>query len=139
MGSSRSCIGSIKVFATNFGITSNDEAELRAMIVVLRLCQQIGITQVDIECDSKIVVDWISRGSCRVWYLWDFWEELLNLLQLFEMQISHVFREGNQVADFLAKLGATGLSQYFYSSTDLPRLARGLVCLDQLGVVYLHK
>ena len=55
------------------------------------------------------------------------------------MHLSHVFREGNQVADFLTKLGANGLSQHFYSSTDLPRLARGLVRLDQLGTVYLRK
>ena len=105
----------------------------------LKLCQELGITHVDIECDSKIVVDWISKESYKIWYLWDFLEDLLKLLQFFQVHLSHVFREGNQVADFLAKLGANGLSQQFYSSTDLPRLARGLIRLDQLGIIYLHK
>ncbi|CAI9782084.1 unnamed protein product [Fraxinus pennsylvanica] len=79
----------LAAFATNFGIESNNEAELRATIEGLKLCQHIGAFHVDLECDSKIVVDWMLKLKCTVWYLWDFGEKLLNLMSLFEIQVSH--------------------------------------------------
>ncbi|XP_022861480.1 uncharacterized protein LOC111381868 [Olea europaea var. sylvestris] len=104
----------LAAFATNFGIASNNEAELRAIIEGLKLCQHIGCFHVDIECDSKIVVEWMLKRKCTVW-------------------------KGNQVADLLAKMGAQGLMQRFTSCGDLPEQARGLVRLDRIGVLYLHK
>lgn len=63
----------LAAFATNFGIAaSNNEAELRAIIEGLKLCQHIGCFHVDIECDSKIVVEWMLKRKCTAWYLWDF-------------------------------------------------------------------
>ncbi|CAI9781002.1 unnamed protein product [Fraxinus pennsylvanica] len=127
----------LAAFATNFGIASNNEAELRALLEGLKLCQHIGVFHVDVECDSKIVVEWMLKRKCTVWYLWDFWEELLNLMNLFEIQVSHQFQEGNQVADFLAKMGAHGVTQRF--SIGLPMYARGLARLDRIGVPYIRK
>ncbi|CAI9758516.1 unnamed protein product [Fraxinus pennsylvanica] len=129
----------LAAFATNFGIASNNEAELRALLEGLKFCQHIGVFHVDVECDSKIVVEWMLKCKCIVWYLWDFWEELLNLMNLFEIQVSHQFREGNQVADLLAKMGAHGVTQRFTSGTDLPMYARGLARLDRIGVPYIRE
>ncbi|CAI9757448.1 unnamed protein product [Fraxinus pennsylvanica] len=95
-------------FASQLGKTTNTEAELRAIIEGLKVCQQLGACAVEIECDYLIIVNWLKIRKCTVWYLWDFWEELLGLIQLFEVHVMHQYREGNQVADALAKLGAKG-------------------------------
>lgn len=86
-------------YMTNFGIASNNEAQLRAIIVGLKLCQEIDVNHVDIECDFMIV-NWILNSRCIIWYLCGFWDELLALWQFFEVKITHIFREGNEVADF---------------------------------------
>ncbi|CAI9757138.1 unnamed protein product [Fraxinus pennsylvanica] len=111
---------------------SNNEAELKATIEGLKLCQHIGAFHVDLECDSKIVVDLMLKRKCTVWYLWDFWEQLWKLMSLFEIHVSH------QVADLLAKMGAQGITQLFTSSTGLPVYTRGLVRLERIGVPYLR-
>ncbi|CAI9775522.1 unnamed protein product [Fraxinus pennsylvanica] len=129
----------LAAFATNFGIASNNEAELRALLEGLKLCQHIGVFHVDVECDSKIVVEWMLKRKCTVWYLWDFWEELLNLMNLFEIQVSHQFREENQVANLLAKMDAHGVTQRSTPGTELPMYARGLTRLDRIGVPYIRK
>lgn len=89
-------------YMTNFGIASNNEAQLRAIIVGLKLCQEIDVNHVDIECDFMIV-NWILNSRCIIWYLCGFWDELLALWQFFEVKITHIFREGNEVADFFGK------------------------------------
>lgn len=57
----------LAAFATSFGIAIN-EARLRAIIEGLILCQALGISKVDIECDSNIVVDWMLNRTCTIWY-----------------------------------------------------------------------
>lgn len=60
-------------------------------------------------------------------------------MSLFEIQVSHQFRKGNQVADLLEKMGAQRVMQRFPSCGDLPEQAQGLVWLDHIGVPYLCK
>lgn len=57
----------LAAFATSFGIATN-EAQLRAIIEGLILCQALGISQLDIECDSDIIVDWKLNHTCTIWY-----------------------------------------------------------------------
>ena len=55
-----------------------------------------------------VVISWWNRGRCGVWYLEDFWEELVGLTRTLNCHFQHVFREGNKVAGWLAKEGALG-------------------------------
>ncbi|CAI9766084.1 unnamed protein product [Fraxinus pennsylvanica] len=77
----------------------------------LKLCQHLGVSQVEIECDFLIVVNWMLNLQCTVWYLWDFWEELLALVPHFEVHVAHQFREGNQVADMLTNVRTQAMYQ----------------------------
>lgn len=68
-----------------------------------------------------------------MWYLEDFWEEIVELTCSVQCQFQHVFREGNRVADWLAKEGASGSDWDFFNFYNLPRVLRGLCRLDSLG------
>ncbi|KAG2724482.1 hypothetical protein I3760_01G019600 [Carya illinoinensis] len=68
----------------------------------------LGLHQVDIESDSLICVSWVQKKHCGVWYLEDFWEGPMRLYEGGDFSIHHVYREGNALADFLAKMGAQG-------------------------------
>lgn len=61
-----------------------------------------SIDNVVIESDSMVIVGWLQIKVCSLRYLWNFWEDILQALEGLSFQISHVLREGNGAADFLA-------------------------------------
>lgn len=68
-----------------------------------------------------------------------FWESLENDLQGINYTIKHLFREGNQVVDWLAQHGESENSCRFINQRELPQWLRGAICLDKLGYPHLHK
>ncbi|XP_042952180.1 uncharacterized protein LOC122289263 [Carya illinoinensis] len=61
-------------FSEFFGFGTNNAAEMRALSRGLRMCKEHGFYQVEVECDSSLLVHWVVTKACNVWYLWDFWE-----------------------------------------------------------------
>ncbi|KAK0606889.1 hypothetical protein LWI29_005714 [Acer saccharum] len=89
-------------FSTHYGDGTNDGADLKAIVDGIRLCKKLHLVNIIIESDSKIVVDWICKGRCTLWYLWDFWEDLCRELRGLNYMVAHQFREANSAVDFLA-------------------------------------
>ncbi|XP_035541522.1 uncharacterized protein LOC118344586 [Juglans regia] len=125
-------------YSVFLGQGSNNFAELRSLLEGVRRCYQLGFRRVDIEVDSQLIVSWVTKGTCNIWYLEDFWEELQGLLGCLEYRLTHVFREGNAVADYLAKRGAEGLNCDWSFNDALPSQLRGLLRLDKIGIPYLR-
>ncbi|TXG47764.1 hypothetical protein EZV62_027058 [Acer yangbiense] len=109
-------------FSKFFGSCSNNEAELRAVVEGISICKHLGHDGIDIECDPDIVVSWIWSRICNLWYLWDFWDQLIDLLEGFDFSIHHFYREGNKVVDTLSRYGTSGRNNVFSSSSQLPRI-----------------
>lgn len=63
----------------------------------------------------------------------------MHLLQQFDYKVANQWREGNQATDSLVGLEAKGLLKRFNNWRALPRLARGLLRLDAMGMTYLKK
>ncbi|XP_042964017.1 uncharacterized protein LOC122298309 [Carya illinoinensis] len=136
----RDSLGRIhSAYSVFLGHGSNNYAELRSLLEGVRRCHQFGFRRVEIEIDSQMIVRWCTKGQCTIWYLEDFWEELRGLLGCMEYRLNHVFREGNAVADFLAKMGAGGLTMDWSFNDTLPEQLRGLLRLDRIGLPYLRK
>lgn len=55
-------------------------------------------------------------------------------MDVIDLSISHVYREGNSLADFLAKCGSDGLDDFFQSKFDLPKEAVGIWNMDKSGL-----
>ncbi|KAK0606220.1 hypothetical protein LWI29_035317 [Acer saccharum] len=104
-------------FSKFFSSCSNNEVELRAVMYGITICKHLGHDDIDIECDSDVVLSWIRARTCNLWYLWDFWDQLIDLLEGFDFSIHHLYREGNKVADALARHGASGRDNVFSSSS----------------------
>lgn len=90
------------------------------------------------ELDSLMVVQWINSDKCGVWYLEEFWEEIMRLKREGEHLIQHVFWGGNAPADYLAKYGAQGHDQVWNNILQLPMKFRGLIRTDKLNLPYLR-
>ncbi|XP_059064838.1 gibberellin 2-beta-dioxygenase 7-like [Cryptomeria japonica] len=64
-----------------------------------------GISRIIIEGDSQIIIDGISRSSFHNWKLNKWVPMVKEHLKNFESyEIGHVYREGNQVVDYLVNL-----------------------------------
>ncbi|XP_042964705.1 uncharacterized protein LOC122298926 [Carya illinoinensis] len=92
----------IWAFAKELGYGSNNEAELIALCYGLQYCQDLNIGRVEIELDLLLVVHWLQKGRCGIWYLEDYWKKIQVMVATLEVKIQHIYREGNAGADFLA-------------------------------------
>ncbi|XP_042958229.1 uncharacterized protein LOC122293848 [Carya illinoinensis] len=121
-------------FSTYYGHGTNNSAKLKAIVEGVRLGKRLHMNNIIIESDSKIVVDWIRTRKCTLWYLWDFWDELCEELRGMTYMVEHQFREANFAADFLAREGERGRTKVYDSIQRGPRLLKGIVRTDSLGL-----
>ncbi|KAF5454996.1 hypothetical protein F2P56_024616 [Juglans regia] len=120
-------------YSVPLGLDTNNFTELNSLVEGIRRCYALGFYRVQIENDSQLVVNWIVKNKSPIWYLEDFWVELQEHLNSLEYTVNHIFREGNIVADFLAKCGAEGLNSDWSDIHMLPSLLRSLLRKDKLG------
>jgi ribonuclease HI len=86
------------------GVATNNEAEYRALLLGLQKARELGLSKVEIRCDSELMVRQLN-GSYRVKqpHLLKLWQEAQAELQRFAAhQIRHVPREMNSQADRMA-------------------------------------
>ncbi|KAK0572898.1 hypothetical protein LWI29_000159 [Acer saccharum] len=85
-----------------------------------------------LESDSSYVVQLLSSCSEQVpWRIRQVWQHCIYQISKMEFQVSHIFREGNQVADALSK-NALGLEvDSWWSNT--PSFCSLLVGNDCMG------
>ena len=103
----------VKGYMRNIGVATNIIAEFWVLRNGLTLASQLGITQLLVKLDAKVVVDLIlsSKPSNSPYSsLLNDCKYLLNQLQQF--RVSHAFREANHCADSLAKGGCSLLEDF---------------------------
>ena len=85
------------------GIKTNNEAEYFALLLGLKKCNELGIKNLKIYSDSKLLVNQI-KGNFKVKdeKLKKLYNEAGKLLSKFEFEIVHIPREKNKVADNIA-------------------------------------
>ena len=95
---------------------TNNVAELEALEKGLLLCHKLGLSRIFIEGDSQIVLNAIRQKKTPNWVLNSKLQEvILNLEKFEDIFISHIYREGNLVANGLANRGADGETILIYN------------------------
>lgn len=84
------------------GIATNIEAEARAIKITLKISLEKGWHRVVIETNLRKTMNIIYKKWRCPWELVEEIEEIDDYLQHPNRSIKHMFREGNQLADFLA-------------------------------------
>lgn len=106
-------------FSFFFGQGNNMQAEARALITGLDLASQLGIPLSCIELDAQVLLHFIHTGNSP-WNLVYLTRSCKSLLSP-SCNLSHIFREGNKVADSLASFAhAHRDSMVFYSEELFP-------------------
>ncbi|XP_058082439.1 uncharacterized protein LOC131230550 [Magnolia sinica] len=122
-------------FHRGFGVGSNDKAELMTVFKGLSICISLGLWNVVVESDSKLVMDLFTKISRPGWK-WHHWvARIFSLNVKGSFRFSHTLRQGNLLVDVLAQLGSTTqINKVFFSPQELPCEFRGLVVLDKAGL-----
>ena len=91
-------------FAIPLGQVFAFEAELLAASMAINFAWQNGWHRLWLESDSSYVVQLLSSRFEQVpWRIRQVWQRCIYQISKMEFQVSHIFREGNQVADALSK------------------------------------
>ncbi|XP_057803244.1 uncharacterized protein LOC131018545 [Salvia miltiorrhiza] len=90
-------------FHVKGGIGFAFEAELLAVISAIQIADHRNWKYLWIESDSTYIVNLLQTRSLDVpWRFAARWKEVLAILADFNLHVTHIFREGNKMADILA-------------------------------------
>ncbi|XP_027120639.2 uncharacterized protein [Coffea arabica] len=118
-------------FSVPFGELTCLQVEIKALVFGIQQCCLRGFSRIRVEVDSLVLVNLLVRRWRCPWLVRSDLEALL-AMQGVEWTVGHCYREMNQVADALAKVGAQSEGIILYTSqSELPRLARGALGLDR--------
>lgn len=82
------------------------EVEFWALRDGLILASQMGINNIVVEFDAKVVIDLVCASNTLNRYYTPLLNDCQTLLTRFQgMRIRHVYKEGNKCADMLAREG----------------------------------
>ncbi|XP_057860572.2 uncharacterized protein LOC131069228 [Cryptomeria japonica] len=96
----------IATYVGNLNGHSSNWAEAMALAWGIRLALIMGIRIMDIEGDSKLIIDAIKGWNRLNWTIEGTIRDTLRLISRLDLfRIMHVYREGNRVVDYLAALG----------------------------------
>ena len=122
----------IKGFSRALGTTNNFIAELWALRNGLIMSKELGISNLIVELDALSVINMLpSDKPCPIMELL-----LSDCRSLFKAipnkWIQHVYREANQCADTLARLGSSVIPS-FVIFVEPPPVGANLLALDAAG------
>ncbi|KAK2655634.1 hypothetical protein Ddye_008686 [Dipteronia dyeriana] len=100
----RTCRSFIKgCFAIPLGVCFAFEAEFAAAVYAIDYAWTFGCRRLWLESDSTFVMDILRSKSRKVPWRWrTAWDRCLGLISQMDFAVTHIYREGNQVADSLA-------------------------------------
>lgn len=78
-------------YSVFFSHGSNNFVEMTSLLEGVQKCYQFGFRKVEIETNSQLPINWITKGDCNIWYLENFLEELQRLLGSMEYRLTYIF------------------------------------------------
>ena len=127
-------------FVRRMGSTSSTVAELWALKDVLTMAKRIGIENICIEMDAKLIVQLVSRLAMVNLMLEPLLSDCRNLIQTFpSSSVTHVFREANGCADRLARMGANLVVIDFLFLFEPPDVVGEMLASDKAGIVFCNR
>ncbi|GKV06468.1 hypothetical protein SLEP1_g18364 [Rubroshorea leprosula] len=123
-------------FSRNIGWTTSIAAELWAIRDGLEVAISKGLSKIIVEIDSKIATILIESADISLHSLGILISDCRSLLGRFaDAQISHIYREANTAADFMAKLGTSSAMNFVLYDGSPPGISSFLYH-DCIGTVF---
>ncbi|GAU22346.1 hypothetical protein TSUD_106740 [Trifolium subterraneum] len=106
-------------FAEPLGFASSYQAELCAAITAIEIAHTRNWHNLWLETDSTLVVLAFKNSNTKVaWNLRNRWHNAMLLFKQLNGMVSHIYREGNQVADSIANYGCKPKTRWLQPIAD---------------------
>ncbi|XP_042387015.1 uncharacterized protein LOC121978787 [Zingiber officinale] len=119
------------------GEGSNIRAELMAILRGLELCVDRQLFPIWLESDSLVALHIIGSSGIS----WELREEILRIRRLvrqYGVRCTHIYREGNAAADFLANQAYQVEGERVMEGQEIGGLLLGICRMDRLGLPYIR-
>nr|XP_016513320.1 PREDICTED: uncharacterized protein LOC107830307 [Nicotiana tabacum] len=117
---------------------SNTEAEAVAIVEALKLCKTQNYSQIWLQTDSLLLKNIIEGSWKPPWGIIEHVEEIRNLMEEFNIRVSHIFREENKLADHLANYALDIGNIECYDFWQLVSQGGRIVNEDKIQCPYPH-
>lgn len=111
---------------------SSFDAELQALLHGLYLAKEFN-RPIWIELDALEVVRLLESGRPGAWQTHHTLINIRALVTQMQTWITHIFREGNQPADYMATMGVGSHALHLVYPHSAPKSFMDLVVMDQIG------
>ncbi|KAK4382455.1 putative ribonuclease H protein [Sesamum angolense] len=128
----------ILAFYEFIGQATNMFSEVFGLYKALQLCNSRGINKIWIEVDAKNLIRLINCPSIAHWSLQNMLKEIRITLKSMEYRISHIYREGNKAADYLANLACSTQSSRVFRGDELEGQISGIIWCDRSSIPYIR-
>ncbi|XP_031096925.1 uncharacterized protein LOC116001176 [Ipomoea triloba] len=126
-------------FVANIGICSVEEVEAWAVWHGLRFALNRGYQNLIVESDSRTVIELLNHSGFSTGGLTNLLERCREEMVNFQsLDLCHVFREQNRIADALAKLALVS-PRNFTDLSDAPDAIATIIYEDRMGVSSLRR
>ncbi|KAL6536656.1 hypothetical protein OROMI_026237 [Orobanche minor] len=126
------------MFSEFLGVRTNNLAELYAIWRGLEFCIDNHFNKVWVEVDSKIALSLIEHSTTSHWQLQSIISKIRDFRGSIEIHFSHIFREGNAVADWLANHGCDRKDFFLHDVFSISGKLLGLIKLDKMSYPYIR-
>lgn len=123
----------ILAFSTPLNAISSYDAEIQALLQGLRLITQLSVP-VWVEMDAASVVSLLNSNRFGPAQTQHSVAAIRLLLCSLQVRVTHIHREGNRPADFLASCSLQLPNLTIYSPPSVPRRVAVMVRMDQFGL-----
>lgn len=115
------------------------EAEVRAVWEPLQFCIRKNMNRFHLGSDSLVLKNMITRSWKIPCDLVEMMEEIHDMVGKVTVQVSHIFREANQLADYIANSVINKEEiKTFQNFIHLPSLGRRILNIDKQQIPSIH-
>ncbi|PKU60176.1 uncharacterized protein LOC110095807 [Dendrobium catenatum] len=118
--------------------TNAVQAETDSLLYGIQLRSSLGITNIWVEVDALLLLHYINGNSISNPTIFYKVRDIKHCFSPINYSLSHILREGNAVADGLAKMECSMTDFLHFNDNSLPRDIKGLIKLDQMGFPYIR-
>ncbi|XP_070015854.1 uncharacterized protein [Nicotiana sylvestris] len=117
---------------------TNNESKAVAIVEALKMCKFFNYFQIWLQTDSMLLKNIIEESWKPPWYITEHVEDILRLKEQSIIKVTHIFREGNTLADHLADYALDEGNTKCHGFWDMDSKGRRIINEDKMQCPYIR-
>ncbi|XP_075088106.1 uncharacterized protein LOC142170170 [Nicotiana tabacum] len=114
---------------------TNNESKAVTIVEALKMCKNLNYCRIWLQTDSMLLKNIIEESWKSPWYITEHVGEILILKEQSTIKVTHIFREGNTLADHLANYALDEGNTECHGFWDLDSKGRRIINEDKIQCI----